>query len=136
MHKAEDFGHHRNKYYSLEVSYFMSSMDTKLLKYFWNSYWVETLSANKLSNISGYLNSQLINMNSILHEVNKDRMKGDKASGLTAKAGEDSRKLIAETTNGLLQEYFKTSFCRGPSEEAKKEVETEGHQSTDNETRC
>uniref|UniRef100_A0AC34QE09 MPN domain-containing protein n=1 Tax=Panagrolaimus sp. JU765 TaxID=591449 RepID=A0AC34QE09_9BILA len=116
MHKAEDFGHHRTKYYQLEVSYFMSSMDTKLLKYFWNSYWIETLASNKLSNISGYLNSQLVNLETILQGVNLDRFKGEKSSQMVSKAGEDSRKLISETTNGLLQEYFKKTICQGPPE--------------------
>ena len=69
MNKADDFGHHCNRYYPLEVSYYMSTMDTKLLKYFWNSYWVQTLSGNKLGGISGYLNSQLSNIDSVLQGV-------------------------------------------------------------------
>ena len=69
MNKADDFGHHCNRYYQLEVSYYMSTMDTKLLKYFWNSYWVQTLSGNKLGGISSYLNSQLSNLDSILQGV-------------------------------------------------------------------
>jgi COP9 signalosome complex subunit 5 len=117
MNKADDFGHHCNRYYQLEVSYYMSTMDTKLLKYFWNSYWVQTLSGNKLGGVSGYLNSQLSNIDSILQGVNTERSKGERTTPLLNKCGDDSRKLVTEAGNALLQEYFKRSFCSGPSEE-------------------
>jgi len=111
MHKADDFGHHCNRYYPLDVSYYMSTMDTKLLKYFWNSYWVQTLSGNKLGGISGYLNSQLSNIDSVLQGVNAERTKAERSTSFLSKCGDDSRKLVTEAANGLLQEYFKRSFC-------------------------
>jgi COP9 signalosome complex subunit 5 len=115
MHKADDFGHHCNRYYQLDVSYYMSTMDTKLLKYFWNSYWVQTLSGNKLSGTSAYLNSQLSNIGSILQGISTG--KEEKATPLLNKCGDDSRKLVTEAANGLLQEYFKRSFFTGPSDD-------------------
>lgn len=36
------------RYYSLEVSYFKSSLDRKLLEMLWNKYWVNTLSSSSL----------------------------------------------------------------------------------------
>lgn len=48
LNKIEDFGVHANQYYSLEVSHFKSSLDTKLLDLLWNKYWVSTLSQSPL----------------------------------------------------------------------------------------
>jgi len=46
--KAQDFGAHANRYYSLEVSHYKSTLDSKLLEALWNKYWVQTLSASSL----------------------------------------------------------------------------------------
>jgi COP9 signalosome complex subunit 5 len=48
LSKIEDFGVHASKYYSLSVSHFKSSLDTKLLDLLWNKYWVATLSQSPL----------------------------------------------------------------------------------------
>lgn len=40
------------RYYSLEVSYFKSSLDRKLLEMLWNKYWVNTLSSSSLLTVS------------------------------------------------------------------------------------
>lgn len=46
--KLADFGVHANEYYKLEISYFKSSLDAKLLELLWNKYWVSTLSHSSL----------------------------------------------------------------------------------------
>jgi len=43
LSKIEDFGVHCKSYYSMEVSYFKSVMDKRLLDSLWNHYWVNTL---------------------------------------------------------------------------------------------
>ena len=43
---------HLCRYYSLEVSYFKSSLDRKLLEMLWNKYWVNTLSSSSLLTVS------------------------------------------------------------------------------------
>jgi COP9 signalosome complex subunit 5 len=48
LNKIEDFGVHANQYYSLEISHFKSSLDTKLLDLLWNKYWFATLSQSPL----------------------------------------------------------------------------------------
>ncbi|KAH9363363.1 hypothetical protein HPB48_006469 [Haemaphysalis longicornis] len=48
LNKIEDFGVHCKQYYSLEVSYFKSSLDRRLLDSLWNKYWVNTLSSSSL----------------------------------------------------------------------------------------
>ena len=52
--KIEDFGVHCKQYYSLEVSYFKSAMDKRLLDSLWNHYWVNTLSSSLLITNSEY----------------------------------------------------------------------------------
>jgi COP9 signalosome complex subunit 5 len=46
--QAINFGVHCKSYYSLEVSYFKSVMDKRLLDSLWNHYWVNTLSSSSL----------------------------------------------------------------------------------------
>lgn len=48
LNKIEDFGVHCKQYYALDVSYFKSSLDTKLLDSLWNKYWLNTLSSSSL----------------------------------------------------------------------------------------
>ncbi|KDD74343.1 hypothetical protein H632_c1386p0 [Helicosporidium sp. ATCC 50920] len=48
MDKIEDFGVHANQYYSLDISYFKSSMDVQLLNALWDRHWVNTLAASPL----------------------------------------------------------------------------------------
>lgn len=40
------------RYYSLEVSYFKSSLDSHLLDLLWNKYWVNTLSSCSMITVS------------------------------------------------------------------------------------
>jgi len=53
LNKIEDFGVHCKEYYSLEMSYFKSSWDKRLLESLWNKYWVSTLSSSSLLTVSG-----------------------------------------------------------------------------------
>lgn len=50
--KLADFGVHANEYYKLDISYFKSSLDAKLLELLWNKYWVSTLSHSSLLAVS------------------------------------------------------------------------------------
>jgi len=59
MGKIEDFGAYSNRYYSLEVSHFKSTMDTKLLAALWNKYWVSTLASSPLLTNRDYGTKQI-----------------------------------------------------------------------------
>ncbi|KAJ2713275.1 COP9 signalosome catalytic subunit rri1 [Coemansia spiralis] len=48
LNKIEDFGVHADKYYPLEVSYFKSTLDQKLMERLWRKHWVNTLSQSPL----------------------------------------------------------------------------------------
>jgi COP9 signalosome complex subunit 5 len=51
LNKIEDFGVHASRYYSLEITHFKSSLDTKLLDLLWNKYWAMTLSQSPLISV-------------------------------------------------------------------------------------
>ncbi|KXL44850.1 hypothetical protein M433DRAFT_154814 [Acidomyces richmondensis BFW] len=59
MAKAADFGAHANRYYSLEVSHFKSTLDSRLLEALWNKYWVQTLSSSPLFTNRDYVTAQI-----------------------------------------------------------------------------
>ncbi|KAH8653662.1 COP9 signalosome complex subunit 5 [Xylariales sp. PMI_506] len=67
--KAEDFGAHANRYYSLEVSHFKSTLDSSLLELLWNKYWVQTLSQSPLFTNREYGNKQLLDLGSKIREA-------------------------------------------------------------------
>lgn len=48
LSKIEDFGVHANSYYSLDITYFKSSLDAVLLDQLWGKYWVNTLASSPL----------------------------------------------------------------------------------------
>ena len=52
LNKIEDFGVHAKQYYSLDVTYFKSALDRRLLDSLWNKYWVNTLSSSSLLTVS------------------------------------------------------------------------------------
>lgn len=57
--KLKDFGAHARFYYPLEISYFKSSLDTKLLELLWNKYWASTLSQSTLLANYDYSTNQI-----------------------------------------------------------------------------
>lgn len=62
MAKIEDFGAHSSRYYSLEVSHFKSTLDSKLLEALWNKYWVGTLSSSPLLTNRDYGTKQIADL--------------------------------------------------------------------------
>jgi len=48
------------RYYALEVMYFKSSLDRKLLELLWNKYWVNTLSSSSLLTVRKKTKTKLI----------------------------------------------------------------------------
>ena len=60
--KADDFGAHTSRYYSLEVQHFKSTLDSRLLELLWNKYWVQTLAQNPLLTNRDYGSSQMVDL--------------------------------------------------------------------------
>ncbi|KAJ1950043.1 COP9 signalosome catalytic subunit rri1 [Linderina macrospora] len=59
LNKIEDFGVHSDKYYSLEVSYFKSSMDQQLMERLWRKHWINTLSQSPLITNNEYTSQKV-----------------------------------------------------------------------------
>ncbi len=67
--KAEDFGAHAARYYSLEVEHFKSTLDSLLLEQLWNKYWVQTLAQNPLLTNREFGNRQIADASNKVKEA-------------------------------------------------------------------
>lgn len=85
--KAEDFGAHSSKYYSLEVEHFKSELDKGLLEGLWNKYWVQTLAQNPLLTNREYSSSQMLDLGSKIEEVAGGIRRGGGRGGAAAISG-------------------------------------------------
>ncbi|PRP75530.1 Mov34/MPN/PAD-1 family protein [Planoprotostelium fungivorum] len=128
MSKIEDFGVHCKQYYSLEVSYFKSSMDTNLLNLLWNKYWVNTLSSNPLLTNRSYTAGQIGDLSEKLEQAENQLAHSTRSGGgyFTEKKKEESgiskltkdcNKLAIEQVSGVMTQVMKDSlfnFSRKP----------------------
>lgn len=119
MNKIEDFGVHCKQYYSLDVSYFKSALDRRLLDSLWNKYWVNTLSSSSLLTNADYTTGQIFDLSEKLEqsEVNLGRSglfivgrtdpleKGIEDKLL--KATKDSCKTTVEIIHGMMAQMIK-----------------------------
>ncbi|KAI4972313.1 hypothetical protein ZWY2020_003238 [Hordeum vulgare] len=60
--KIEDFGVHCKQYYSLDITYFKSSLDSHLLDLLWNKYRVNTLSSSPHLGNRDYVGGQIFDL--------------------------------------------------------------------------
>ena len=67
MDKIEDFGVHCKSYYSLNITYFKSDLDSGMLDLLWNKYWVNTLSSSPLLATRDLTASQIADIGDPLH---------------------------------------------------------------------
>ncbi|POR33117.1 COP9 signalosome complex subunit 5 [Tolypocladium paradoxum] len=67
--KAAEFGAHANRYYSLEVSHFKSTLDSHLLELLWHKYWVQTLSQSPLLTNRDFGSKQMLDLSSKIKEA-------------------------------------------------------------------
>ncbi|CAD5220086.1 unnamed protein product [Bursaphelenchus okinawaensis] len=123
LSKIEDFGVHCKNYYSLNVSYFKSSLDTAILNAMWTTYWTNTLSSNPLKTNSEYLTSQLQDLAAKLEQV------GNKNSALfterLSKTTKDGQKLGCEVIQGLMGECLRKAIFGNKEDEVKEAMDTE-----------
>jgi len=55
------------QYYSLDITYFKSSLDSHLLDLLWNKYWVNTLSSSPLLGNGDYVAGQISDLGKFLY---------------------------------------------------------------------
>jgi len=117
LNKIEDFGVHAKSYYSLDISYFKSSLDSHMLELLWNKYWVNTLSASPLLGNRDFLVGQIQDLGEKLEQADaavahSGRMLG---FGNLEKRGDeslqritcDSSKMAVEQVKGLASQVVK-----------------------------
>lgn len=122
LHKSEDFGAHASRYYPLDISYFKSSMDEKLLELLWNKYWASTLSQSPLITNAQYNTEQIQDLATKIEKtrgrlghgklVDPGYLSGFKFNDKSIKSGakmnevnkvvQDSVKIGSEQVHGLL----------------------------------
>ncbi|EEB10074.1 COP9 signalosome complex subunit, putative [Pediculus humanus corporis] len=118
LNKIEDFGVHCKQYYSLDVTYFKSSLDRRLLDSLWNKYWVNTLSSSSLLTNADYTTCQIFDLSDKLEQSEAavgrsgftlgcsdplDKRTEDKLM----KATKDSCKTTIEIIHGLMAQMIK-----------------------------
>ena len=117
LNKIDDFGVHCKHYYSLEMSYFKSTLDRRLLESLWNKYWVSTLSSSSLLTNADYMTGQVLDLSEKLEhaEVQLSRAVTNysfdphdkKTEDKLTKAAKDSKKLTIEAVHGLMSQVIK-----------------------------
>lgn len=119
LNKIEDFGVHCKQYYSLDITYFKSSLDCHLLDLLWNKYWVNTLSSSPLLANRDYVAGQISDLaekleqaeNQLAHSrlgsflVPPQRKKEEESQ--LAKITRDSSKITVEQVHGLMSQVIK-----------------------------
>jgi len=120
LNKIEDFGVHCKQYYSLEVSYFKSALDQKLLDSLWNKYWINTLSSSTLLTNADYVTNQVLDLSEKLEQsISQVSRSGGflmsfdydkKEEGKLQKANKDSCKLNIEASHGLITQVLKNAL--------------------------
>jgi COP9 signalosome complex subunit 5 len=131
--KIEDFGAHAAHYYSLEVTHYKSSLDTKILEALWNKYWVQTLSSSPLISNRDYGTKQISDLARKMQQetASNKRYKGMQTGGGSeknqlAKLGAAGSKIAREEDMGLLAAKVKDQVFNlkgGAEETVSHEVE-------------
>eukprot|EP00775_Hariotina_reticulata_P011952 gene11952-12095_t len=116
LSKIEDFGVHAKQYYSLDVTFFKSGLDSHLLDLLWNKYWVNTLSTSPLIANREFAAGQVADIAEKLEQAESqlaqgagrmtrfggtDKKKGDE--GPLVKICRDTGKLSAEQVGGSMR---------------------------------
>jgi|EP00669_Euglena_mutabilis_P010944 COP9 signalosome complex subunit 5 len=125
--RIEDFGVHAKCYYQLEMSFYKSSLDAKLLDLQWRRYWVNTLAASPLTNNRDHITNQIADVAEKLEKteadmghgrygglalVPSDKKKSEEESQL-ARVTRDATKVAGETLHGLSRQVLKAALFNG-----------------------
>ncbi|KAL1956420.1 hypothetical protein VTO42DRAFT_7306 [Malbranchea cinnamomea] len=128
LSKAEDFGAHASQYYSLEVSHFKSTLDTKILSLLWNKYWVATISQSPLFTNRDYGNKQMADLSQRVKRVTRTIQNGVGREGGFSfekdteldKIVRDGKRIVGEEMSGLMAAEIKRGLFEGVTHTAQK----------------
>eukprot|EP00245_Coleochaete_scutata_P007791 TRINITY_DN23561_c0_g1_i1.p1 TRINITY_DN23561_c0_g1~~TRINITY_DN23561_c0_g1_i1.p1 ORF type:complete len:389 (+),score=83.32 TRINITY_DN23561_c0_g1_i1:61-1167(+) len=120
LNKIEDFGVHCKQYYSLDITYFKSSLDTHLLDLLWDKYWVNTLSSSPLLGNRDYIAGQISDLAEKLEQAESQLAHSGKIGTFfmpqarkkeedsqLSKITRDSSKITVEQVHGLMSQVIK-----------------------------
>jgi len=115
LSKIEDFGVHCKAYYPMDISYFKSSMDRRLLESLWNKYWVNTLSSSSLLTNADYTTGQIFDLSDKLEQSESQlgrsgvisEQQDKKTEDKLTKATKDGCKTTMEVLHGLMSQVIK-----------------------------
>ena len=121
--KIEDFGAHANRYYSLEVSHYKSSLDAHMLELLWNKYWVQTLSQSPLFTNREYSSKQMLDLSHKMREAGASLVRASRTAGNNSaqrsmdkqleKVVRDGSKIAGEEGMGLMAGEVKAKLFNG-----------------------
>lgn len=81
LEKIEDFGVHSKRYYQLNMSYFKSSLDARLLDLLWNKYWARALSSSPLLQGESFVVQQLSDLGKKIAQAESELEKSNPGGG-------------------------------------------------------
>ncbi|KRY21361.1 COP9 signalosome complex subunit 5 [Trichinella patagoniensis] len=120
MDKIKDFGVHCKRYYKLDIDYFSSSMDTRLLELMTKNNWINVLSTDNSRSDQHFATYQIRDLTNKLDElcsVDSPKARNDSVVGAKeAKANAESSSAVqllrdvCHCSNELLASMFATSF--------------------------
>ncbi|KRX27118.1 COP9 signalosome complex subunit 5 [Trichinella nelsoni] len=120
MDKIKDFGVHCKRYYKLDIDYFSSSMDTRLLELMTKNNWINVLSTDNSRSDQHFATYQIRDLTNKLDElcsVDSPKARNDSIVGAKgAKANAESSSAVqllrdvCHCSNELLASMFATSF--------------------------
>ncbi|KAF3483273.1 COP9 signalosome complex subunit 5 [Arthroderma uncinatum] len=144
LNKVEDFGAHASQYYSLEVSNFKSTLDTKILSLLWNKYWVATISQSPLFTNSDYGSKQMNDLSQKIKRATRALESGGGAgargSAMTdpgpdgkdpatkdqqlVKVVKDGDRIVGEELTGLMAAEIKEALFKGVGQATPSQAST------------
>ncbi|KAG4075857.1 hypothetical protein HA402_003683 [Bradysia odoriphaga] len=118
LNKIEDFGVHCKQYYPLDVTYFKSALDRKLLDSLWNKYWVNTLGSSGLLSNTEYTTGQIFDLSEKLEQSEASLSRGPflvtaldpnekRTEDRLTKATRDCSRASIELIHGLMAQIAK-----------------------------
>lgn len=118
LNKIEDFGVHCKQYYQLDVTYFKSALDRKLLDSLWNKYWVNTLGSSGLLSNAEYTTGQIFDLSEKLEQSESNLSRGTflmtgndtsdkRTEDKLTKATRDCSRASIELIHGLMTQFAK-----------------------------
>ncbi|EPB67658.1 Mov34/MPN/PAD-1 family protein [Ancylostoma ceylanicum] len=136
LSKIEDFGVHCKQYYSLDVNFFKSELDSHILSALWSTYWLNTLSSSPLLTNAGYINNQIGDLSMKLRQVEKRWARSERTNDVMEqldKAVKDAHTVCCELSCGVLMQHIKRAmFNRGESCDPNEDVRVDDEHIVEN----